>query len=135
MKHRFFSAVLFLVLTSFGCGGGGGASGNAPLISNLQYNPPGAIAGSGLVPVNGYIDFTDIDGNVSTLTITTYDAGGHQLSSNTNPVVGASGITSDTLTILVNVNAAVAGNYSFTIHVTDESGLNSNTLTGTFTVY
>ncbi|HTP06076.1 MAG TPA: hypothetical protein VMM54_13090, partial [Nitrospirota bacterium] len=141
MKRLFDMAVLALllpiILTLYSCGGGGGSSPtNAPGISNLQYFPNTAVqnAGSGSIIVTGTVDFIDIDGNISTLTITIYDSLGNQIASNTTPITGISDHTSGTFSITVIVNTTVIGNYTFKIHIIDSTGLQSNVLTGTFSV-
>ena len=143
MKRLIDMTVLALLLpfmlTFYSCGGGGGSSpapANAPGISNLQYSPNTVVqnAGGGSIPVTGTVDFIDIDGNISTLTITIYDSLGNQIASNTTPITGISGHTSGTFSITVIANTTVIGNYTFKIHIIDSTGLQSNLLTGTFSV-
>jgi hypothetical protein len=103
--------LLSFMLTLYSCGGGGSspAPANAPGIFNLQYFPNTAVqnAGGGSIPVTGTVDFIDIDGNISTLTITIYDSLGNQIASNTTPITGISGHTSGTFSITVIANTTV----------------------------
>jgi hypothetical protein len=130
---------MFIAVGFVACGGGGGGSSqpqHAPTISNLQYSPNTVVQGQGggSITATGTIDFIDIDGNISTLTITSYDSLGNQTASNTSPITGASGITSGSIGIAAIVDTTVKGNFTFKIYVTDSTGLQSNVLTGTFSV-
>jgi len=133
-------SALIVALISIGCGGGGGGGTSkpqqAPGISNLQYSPNTAVQGQGggSITASGTIDFIDADGNISTLTINSYDSLGNQLASNTSLVSGASGVTSGSIIIAAVINTSVKGNYTFKIFITDSTGLQSNVLTGTFSV-
>ncbi len=132
--------LLAFMLSLYGCGGGGGGSSPSPAhtpgISNLQYFPNTAAqnSGGGSITATGTIDFIDTDGNISTLTITSYDSLGSQKASSTSPITGASGVTSGTIGIAAIVDTTVTGNYTFKIYITDSTGLQSNILTGTFNV-
>ena len=138
-KMKLLVLPLLLALIA-GCGGGGGGSSqpqHAPTISNLQYTPQSATLNQdgGLINVTGTLDFNDIDGNLSTLTINIYDSNGTPLAPpTTSQIQGASGVTSGTIGIVVAVNTTVAGSYSFGIHVTDSIGLQSNVIMRTFIV-
>jgi len=140
MRQLILIIVVTFALTSFGCGGGGGGGSSqpqhAPGISNLQYSPNTAVQnqGGGSIIVSGTIDFIDIDGNISTLTITSYDSLGNQKAANTSPITGASGITAGIVGVAAIVDTTVKGNYTFKIYITDSTGLQSNMLTGTFSV-
>ena len=138
MRQLIFITAVAFALASFGCGGGDGSSQpqHAPRISNLQYSPNTAIQGQGggSITATGTIDFNDIDGNILTLTITYYDSLGHQIATNTSPITGASGITAGTIGIAAIVDTTVKGNYTVEIYISDSTGLQSNVLTGTFSV-
>jgi hypothetical protein len=99
----------------------------------LQYSPTSAPASSGTATVTGTIDFTDADGNISIFTINIY-SGSTLISSTPTTIQGASGVISGTFNIIVYVGTGVPGSYAFGIHVTDSAGLQSNVLTGPFTV-
>jgi hypothetical protein len=82
-KMKLLVLPLLLALIA-GCGRGGGGSSqpqHAPTISNLQYTPQSATLNQdgGLINVTGTLDFNDIDGNLSTLTINIYDSNGTPL--------------------------------------------------------
>lgn len=122
-----------------GCGGGGGGggnAGNAPVIANLRYAPGFAQlnAGGGTVTVTGSVDFTDPDGDVSSVVIETFDPAGQPLGSTTTPVPGAAGLRSGTVTVSVLAPTTVAGDFTFQVFVADATGRTSNRLTGTFSV-
>jgi hypothetical protein len=120
-----------------GCGGGGGgtSSGSAPSIQNMNYTPTGAFLndGNGTITINGSIDFTDPDGNVSSYYLTVYDSNKNIVSA-LSGAIPASGITSGTLLISLLVGTTVVDNYSFAVYIKDAQNYSSNILTGTFPV-
>lgn len=130
----------YMVVGLVACGGGGSdesaSSQHVPGISNLQYSPTAAVQGqgSGAVTVTGTINFIDSDANISTLTIETYDSLGSLLKSNTISLTNTSGLSAGTIGIVAIVDTTVKKNYSFRIFVTDTTGLQSNVLSGTFSV-
>jgi hypothetical protein len=109
---------------------------NAPLISNLNYSPTSATlnSGGGTVTVTGSFNFTDADGNLSTVTWTVFDTLGNQIGSYTETITGAAGVTSGTISFIINGDTTESGNFSLNVYVTDITGLHSNTLSGTFLV-
>ncbi len=128
---------LTIILTCCGGGGGGGAPAqNVPSIANLQYSPTAAYAnsGSGEATVTGSIDFSDPNGNLAALTVTIFNSNGQQVSTITQPITGASGITNGTISISGTIDTTVIGLFTFKIYVTDATGHSSNSLTGTFRV-
>lgn len=132
-------ACVISVILCVGCGGGGGGGenpGNAPTITNLNYSPSSAQLneGGGTVLVTGTIDFTDQDGDVSSLTISTYNAAGQPIATTTSPVPGAIGKTSGAVAVSVSVPTTVAGSYTFQVFLTDATNHNSNHLSGTFSI-
>jgi N-acetylneuraminic acid mutarotase len=148
MKNGKFLTMIILLAFSLpfaygGCSGGGGGSdggggggGDTPHISNLFYNPKSADLGSGdgSIPVFGLIHFEDANGNVSSVTINLFDSAGNQIDSNTDPIQGASGVTSGTIEATYNINTSVEDDYTFDIFITDKTNLTSNILTGTFSI-
>jgi N-acetylneuraminic acid mutarotase len=144
MKNGKFLTMIILLAFSLpfaygGCSGGGGDGGetlNAPDISNLFYTPKSADLGSGGGSISMFasIDFVDADGNVSTVTINVFDSTGNQIDSNTDPIQGASGITSGTIQGTYNINTSVEDDYTFDVFITDTTNLTSNILTGTFII-
>jgi N-acetylneuraminic acid mutarotase len=91
-------------------------------------------SGGGVTTITATVDFIDADGNLSTMTLTTFDAAGHELSTQTVPLEGASGLVAGTGHVAVQVSTTTSGNLTFQVFVTDTSGLQSNVLTGSFTV-
>jgi len=133
MKSMLRACVVLLIagsLTSCGDGGGGGGSSTAPAISNLRFSPTSATfrQGGGTVAVTGYVDFTDPDGDISTLRLTS--SAGADI---TSPVTGISG-TAGTLYGIFNVPRDSIGILTFEVWVIDGQGNSSNKLTGTFEI-
>jgi hypothetical protein len=131
-----FSLLGLMPLT--GCGGGGGgdsSSGSAPSISNLQYTPTGAFLndGDGTITINGSIDFTDSDANISSYALTIYDSNNKVVASLSGAIPGT-GITSGTLLLSLSVGTTVVDNYRFEVYVKDTQNNSSNSLTGIFPV-
>ncbi len=137
------AASFVLMVLLLGCGGGSSASQNAPVISNLSYAPNQATqgSGSGTVTIYGTVDAVDIDGNMSTITFTSYDSIGNAIHTSTDPI--SSGYFSDRfgdpslpglIAFTAGMDTTVAGNYTFKIYITDSTGSQSNILTGTLGV-
>jgi hypothetical protein len=125
---------IFLVITLFACGGGGGSS-HAPSISNLDFSPGSAALneGGGTITITGFVDFVDDGGDISSVTIKAWDTQSTLVTDITLTVSGVTG-TSGTLQGLVSVGTTEAGSYSVEIFCTDSQGSNSNTLSGTFDI-
>lgn len=126
------------LLIAAGCGGGGGGDDSGPIgpsISNLRFTPTWAAQNSGTTAVTGTVDFVDPQGNLSTITLTMFDATGQQLSTQTVPVQGGSGVTVGTVSGTAQYSTSTPGAFSFQVSATDTSGLRSNVLRGGFTVY
>ncbi len=133
---RMLASLLALGLI-LACGGGGGTSGGgaggngtAPSISNLQYAPNTAVLnqGGGTITINGTFNFSDPDGDVTTLRLTT-TAG-----SQDTPIQGASGITSATLNGAFSVSTTQLGHFTFQVSLLDSKSHQSNSLSGSFDV-
>ncbi|HOS27753.1 MAG TPA: kelch repeat-containing protein [Deltaproteobacteria bacterium] len=128
-----------------GCGGGSSSgspgglpstSGNEPEISNLQY-PPAYVAlnsGGGSATIAGSIDFADPDGDPATFTIEIYDSGDILLASDDYPLPDLDGEASGTAEVSFAIPTDAEGVFTFQVFLTDETALDSNSLTGTFTV-
>ena len=130
---------LATLLALIGCGGGGGSGGSvgtAPVISNLVYAPDGALVNDndGTVAVDGSFDFVDPDGNIASYTLTLYDASNNIIQTLSDPIPGANGITNGYLMATLLVSTVQTGVYQFEIFLTDAQNLQSNILTGHFTV-
>jgi len=125
---------LLLVVFMAGCGGGGGGgegeSTHAPVISNLRFSPTFATFRQGTVTVTGYIDFTDSEGDLATLRLTSSAAGVDI----TQPITGISGQTSGTIYGVFYVSTESVGTYTFEVWVIDSKGNSSNKLSGTFEI-
>jgi hypothetical protein len=118
-------------------GGGGGGGATTPNISNAVVSPTSVYKeqGGGTVTVNLTMDFIDTGGDVASFTLDVYDsAGTNQLSTHTYPISGIGGITSGVINGQFVVADTTIGNFIYHIHVTDGAGIQSNTLTGTFSV-
>jgi hypothetical protein len=134
-------AILLFVSMLFACGGDKSSPPlyippqHSPAISNLFLSPSFANVGdgSGAVTIYGYYDFIDIDKNISKVTINWYDTLGRSgtIPGNANLSGYASGLAS----VAVIGDTTVASTTYFEFYVTDSTGLKSNKLTGSWTVY
>lgn len=131
--------MIFLSLLITDCGGGGGGSSSGegqnynevPTISNLQLSPSSAVLkqSNGTITVTGTIDFTDSDGDITTLRLKV--SNGTDL---TSLVGGAIGETSGTVEGSFSISTESTGEYSFEVWLIDSQGNNSNKLSGTFAI-
>lgn len=119
-----------VVLTSCGGGGGGSAppTGNAPVISGLLISPSAAYLSDTPQSFASQFDFTDPDGNLASLTLKILDGTGATVDLQTLPIEGVDGLTTGTILGEVNPSAVNPDIYTAQIHVTDATGLRSNTL-------
>jgi len=126
-------------------GGGGGSShhdgdgvpqASVPSISNLQYSPDTFIAneGGGAATMTGTLDFVDNDGNLSTFTVNSFNEHHVLIYTFTEPLQNVGGMIAGKLNLVLQVNTASTGNYTFEFYVTDYDGNHSNILTGTYTL-
>lgn len=123
-------AFVAVFLAACGGGGGGGVAGTAPVISGLVITPSAAYVSATPLAFQTQFDFVDPDGNLATLTLKILDGAGVTVSFETLPIQGVEGLTAG---ILLGEMFAVAVNpdtYTVQIYVTDATGLQSNTLTG-----
>ncbi|MCL2760761.1 MAG: hypothetical protein FWD70_03830, partial [Desulfuromonadales bacterium] len=124
----------------FGCGGGGGGDNSGtdepPTISNAFISPAVATyyQGGGTINVNLTMKFTDSGGNVKSFTLNIYDVNNSQLSTNTYPISGISGVTNGTISGVVTIPTTTIGNYTWKIFVTDAASHKSNILNGSFDI-
>jgi uncharacterized repeat protein (TIGR01451 family) len=147
---------LALLLALSGCSGGGAPSGPGssgtggtlvaasggnsptpppPTISNLTYGPnPVPVGADGTVTENVSLNFTDSDGDLSTLNATMFDANGQQLFTTSTPISGISGHTSGILSGSFVASINNVGVFTFRLSVTDLRGSESNRLSGTVQV-
>lgn len=135
---KFLMAVLrrgTLVVAAAGeisCGGSGGgsAASTAPVISGLVIHPTAAYVSDTPLSLTTRFDFTDPDGNLASLTLRILDGSGATVDLQTLPVPGTDGLTEGTILADTVANAVNPDTYTAQIHVTDTTGLQSNTLTG-----
>jgi N-acetylneuraminic acid mutarotase len=90
--------------------------------------------GDGQADIIGTFDFTDPDGNLSSVTITVTDSGGQTVQSETTAIADVSGLTSGTIQGAVTITTTTAGDFAVKIFLTDTSGLRSNTIEFIFTI-
>lgn len=121
------------------CGGGGGGSSSspsapaptyAPAISNLQLWPNSAVVGDGGGSISSTLslDFSDSDGDVTTIRLT------FNGQSQDSAISGLSGLKNGTIQGTMLLNTSVAGSFTFQVALVDAKGNVSNTLPATFTV-
>jgi N-acetylneuraminic acid mutarotase len=125
---------ILAILTVFlaGCGGSGGTVvSTAPVISNLVVTPSAAYVSSTPLTFNATFDFTDVDGNLASLTLRVLDSHGVTLTLETLPIQGVEGVTADTLFGELIASAEIPDTYTVQIYVTDAIGQPSNVLSGT----
>jgi hypothetical protein len=129
-ESRFLSFATVLALAACG-GGGGGTPDSTPSISNLQFAPTSVLQydGDGHAGVGGTLAFTDKGGDLATLHLATSQ--GQRIE---EPIAGAAGIKSGTISGGIEIDTSVIGRYTFEIYVIDAGGRRSNTLSGTFEV-
>lgn len=132
-----YVAFLFQLLGA--CSGGGGSSsanGNAPTISSFSIYPLEVYVGEGggQTDVSGSFNFTDPDGDLSTLTLKIFDTSDQLISTDVTPISGVSGITTGIIQGTATVITTTAGEFTIQVYVTDEQGNNSNTLETVFTI-
>lgn len=137
-----FSYICLTIIILFGLGtivasGGGdgdnnGGGGSAPIISNLEYYPTSynVDSGNGTGIITGSVEFIDDDGDVASMTITTFDSSDNQVSSSTTPITGISGMKSGTIGGEIIINTTIPGDYTFDVYINDEVDHKSNVLTG-----
>lgn len=136
MKKYSIIFVLFL----FACGGGSSSTPvilpqHDPIISDLSLYPSFAIVGdgSGAVQIEGDYLFSDADANITTCTINWYDTLGQ--SGTLTGTAGLYGYNSGAAFFTVTGDTTIPCTTTFEFYVTDITGLKSNKLTGTWTVY
>lgn len=125
------TSLLFIV----SCGGGGGSDGNdgsSPTISQLSYSPTSVYTDSGEEPktINGTFNFSDPDGDLSTVTIMVLDSSNQTILSETSNVTGVSGIKSGVIEGSVTAVLPIVGEYTIQVFVTDGKENQSNLLAG-----
>lgn len=132
MKKYLIFLVFLILIPACDSGSGPTSPSHPPAISNLWFSPQSATLnqGGGAITVYAYVDFIDAGGDLSTITTVNYTTG----TSRTDSIQGASGLTAGTIEIIGIVSTTQRVSYSFGIYVTDSTGANSNTLTGTFVV-
>lgn len=112
------------------CGGGGSAPpvGNAPVISGLIISPSAAYVSDAPQRFATQFDFTDPDGNLTSLTLRILDGSGTTVDLQTLPIEGVEGLTAGTILGEMFAIAVHPDTYTTQIYVTDATGLRSNTL-------
>ncbi|MDP2753176.1 MAG: hypothetical protein Q8P40_02165 [Nitrospirota bacterium] len=129
---------LLLVLGLAGCGGGGDQNTTQipPAITSLQNTPDlTSLAVKSLIIFDWQFDFTDTGGDLRTGTYTVINSSGDTIYNKTMNLIVPAGKKAGTLSIKSGVVAfSSVGTYTVNMYVTDTAGMNSNTLTATFTV-
>src|SRR5512134_2587903 len=137
MRMKSTSLVIFAICMAFalaacggGGGGGGGMIGTAPTISDLQYSPRAEYVSTTSTTFGGSFLFSDPDGDLSSVTLIIADSSGATISTTTESIQGAAGLTSGTIGGSVSCSLPVADNYTLQVFVTDAEGMQSNVLSG-----
>ena len=138
-KMKIWKLLIAACMTAFlfSCGGGGsGGAGDTPKISKAMISPSTATQnqGGGTINVNLSMNFKDSGGDVTSFTLNTYDANKNQLTTDTVPISGTSGVISGTITATLPIPTTTIGNYTWKIFVTDAGSRTSNTLSGSFSI-
>jgi len=138
-KMIIFSSIMMLgIISIIATDGNGGNNGGglAPTISALSFNPTAVYVndGGGQIIVNGSINFSDPDGDLSTVTINIMDAAGTIVATEVNTIIGMTGVTSGIIQGTVTVSTTTAGYFTVQIFATDNHSLRSNQLEGTFRI-
>jgi len=127
-----FVSCFWLGLCAQGCG----SSPTPPTISNFSLSPGIATLGTagGKAQVSLQFTFEDVGGDLSSLTITKYDADGILLYASTGPLNGTAGQTSGQIGGTMKMDTQTEGHFVYELFVTDSAGAASNKLTATFVV-
>jgi N-acetylneuraminic acid mutarotase len=133
----------FIAFVTVNCGGGGSGSGSgvsasgdgaidpgAPAISNLQLSPTQAYlnSGNGAVNISGRFNCSDSKGDVSTVTLVTFDESGAEIGRKTESISDATGVQAGVVTVTTTLHTRTLGNFAFQVFVTDAHGVSSNVL-------
>lgn len=131
-------AIFWAFCLLLACGGGGGGSSTspapaptyAPAISNLQLSPNTAVVGDGGGSISSTLslDFSDSDGDVTTIRLT------YAGQSQDSAISGLSGLKTGTIQGTMLLNTSVVGSFTFQVSLIDAKGHVSNALSATFTV-
>jgi hypothetical protein len=136
--HRVLISICIISAVFFpGCGRDTSSPAQrAPVLSNLSYAPNQAAQGSGggTVTVYATVDAADPNANMSTFTVISFDVQGNIIHTSTDAIPFASGHTTRSFVATASFDTSATGNYTFTICVTDSTGLRSNALTGTISI-
>jgi N-acetylneuraminic acid mutarotase len=143
MKLQIHTISLLTLLALAGCGGDGSepaGNGNAvnvaPSISNFVLTP--AIVelndSGGQVDVLGSFDFSEPDGNLSSVTLNIFDAAGNTLRTEMDNIPDATGVKAGTIEGLATMSTTALADFSFQVFLTDTAGLQSNRLNAAFRV-
>jgi N-acetylneuraminic acid mutarotase len=90
--------------------------------------------GGGQTDVYGTFDFTDPDGDLSSMTLTVIDENIQTVISETTLIQGIEGLTSGTIQGGITIPTTISGDFTVRIQVTDASGFDSNTIEFVFRI-
>lgn len=131
--------ILLVSVFLYSCGGGGGGGvvipQTAPVIADLYFYPLSATVGdgSGAVTITGYYSFSDPEANITTFTLNWSNSLGDSGTLSNNAIL--SGYSRGVASLAIVGDTSIASTTSFEFFVTDSTGLQSNKLTGKWTVY
>ena len=140
------SLSIILLLFLFGCGTGSSdtpttttaPTKHVPILSNLGYSSDTYFVGqgSGLVNAFAHFDFSDSNGDLSSITVDVKDSSGSLLYTSTTPISpDMSGLHNGMISsVPIVISTTISHTISFYIYVTDHADLRSNTLTGNVSV-
>lgn len=117
-----------------GCGNKNHNDSSPPSISGLTLSPDSTYIHTGSITITGWYIFSDSNRDISTVTIHWTDALGHY-GIITNPA-GIYGYSDGyTCFYIDEISTEIATTYSIDFYVTDSTGLDSNHVYATWTVY
>ena len=137
MHHFIIYLICIGIIVSVASCSGSGDGNSTPNISGLYCSPSSILVGSGegLEKVNFSFNFSDTDGNISTLTINVFDSSHNVLFSNTDFIEGISGVKSGSIRGGIYAETSVQGEYTFELNITDKANSKSNILTAKINIY
>jgi hypothetical protein len=104
-----------------------GCSDEPPSIRMLQYSPNAALVGV-MSTINGTVNFTDSDGDISQTQLTLTDPTGAATTSSMMPITNVNQGPIGTVNFCIDFTPMIAGNWTFNFWIIDLQGRPSNVL-------